>query len=76
MASKNKTPKQRNPIALSPIMRKGGTHQKSYKANRKKFKMDLKRQIEKLPQEIIGFFQKAFQENLSNASQYITALSN
>lgn len=40
--------KQRNPIALNPLMRKCDTHEKTKKAKRKAEKMNLKRELKKL----------------------------
>lgn len=43
-----KAVKQRNPIALNPLMRKCDTHEKSKKSKRKDEKMKLKRELKKL----------------------------
>lgn len=40
-----KTP--RNPFALDPIMRKGGSHEKTNKAKRKKDKSALKKELKR-----------------------------
>lgn len=37
--------KQRSLIALNPLMRKGGSHEKTEKAKRKAKKMNLKREL-------------------------------
>jgi hypothetical protein len=38
-------PKVRNPVALSPLLRKGGAHGKTTAATRRKAKLDLARQL-------------------------------
>ena len=51
-SKKNKGIKQvkiRNPFACNPLMRKGGSHEKSKKAKRKNEKMKLKRELKQLP---------------------------
>ncbi|MFY0658105.1 MAG: hypothetical protein JXR12_15310 [Neptunomonas phycophila] len=40
--------KQRNLVALNPLMRKCDTHEKTKKAKRKAEKMNLKRELKKL----------------------------
>ena len=43
---KKQPPKRRNIIANDPLMRKGGVHEKTGKAKRKRFKDNFKKQID------------------------------
>jgi len=44
-AKQKAAPKPRNPVARSPLMRKGGAHAKSTAAQRRRARMDLQRQL-------------------------------
>ena len=40
------TPKRRNPLALNPLMRKGGVHEKSRKAKRRAQKQSTRKLVD------------------------------
>ena len=43
---KTKLNKRRNPLALNPLLRKGGVHEKSNKAKRQAEKRNTQRQVD------------------------------
>lgn len=43
--------KPRNPVARSPLLGKGGVHEKSASAKRRRAKLDLAREIRRLDDE-------------------------
>lgn len=48
--------KPRNPLALDPLMKKGGAHEKSFKAKRKSSKHLLRKQLAELSDSILRIF--------------------
>ena len=42
-AKQHKAPKPRNPVARSPLMRKGGAHGKTTRAKRRQAKIELQK---------------------------------
>ena len=44
-AKQHPPPKPRNPVALSPLLKKGGAHGKTTRARRRAARVELKRQM-------------------------------
>lgn len=52
--------KKRNPLALNPIMLKGGAHIETHKSKRKKAKMDVKKALSRLTSDGAFFMRFAY----------------
>lgn len=51
MAKQIKPQKKRNPVALSPLLKKGGVHQKTNKAKRNNAKRDTEKTVAQYQKE-------------------------
>jgi len=68
MPSTSKRHKNRNLAALSPLLKKGGTHQKSKSGKRQKAKNKLKKEVNRLAEQG-GFLLGVFTNTVVNSKK-------